>query len=145
MSLNKRDQKIISMLFKVAETVEPVSAARIAAAVVYKNNVISIGVNAAKTDPFQKQYQKNPHSLYIHAEISAIKKALKVLSLDELSRATLYVARAKHKSSKKTNKDMVYGLAKPCCGCQKAIAEFDLKKVVYTTNKHGHFETIMLG
>lgn len=123
----KRNDVIYKILVRIAEDVAPVSNARIAAAIVYKGNVIAIGVNSNKSDPLQAKYSKNEHAIYLHAEISAIKKALKVMSPSELSKCELHIVRRKM-----TNGIFSDGLAKPCVGCQRAIDTYNIQRVYYT-------------
>ncbi len=111
--------------------------ARLSAAIVYKNRVISTGVNSLKSHPFQKKYGRNVESIYLHAEISAIKSALRCLDVDDLSDVDLYVCRMKRDGQ---NTDFQHGLAKPCDGCQRAIADFGIRNVYYTTNNPNEIE-----
>ena len=128
-----RHERILSLLDSVAETVEPVAAARIAAAIVYKKEVISIGTNRLKTDPFQSKFSSHIQAIYLHAENDAIKKALRVLSIEELAKSRLYISRSKFEEP--TKKTMIRGLARPCAGCMRAIAAFDIKHVCFTTEE----------
>lgn len=100
---------------------------KLAAAIVYKNKIISYGFNSKKSNPFQSRFSKNEHSIYLHAEVDAIKNALKKLSLEQLQKSTLIVARGKC-----INGELVHGLAKPCTGCQRAISTFGIPNVFYT-------------
>lgn len=124
---NRKNEIIYKILVRVAEDVAPVSSARIAAGIVYKGDIISIGVNSYKSDPLQARYSKNEHAIFLHAEISAIKKALKVIPSKELSKCELHVVRRKV-----TNGVFSDGLAKPCVGCQRAIDTYNIKRVYYT-------------
>lgn len=131
--MTKRDHKYINMLSKMAMDVAPVGAARIAAAIVYKNEIISVGTNRYKTHPFQARFGKNPESIYLHAEVNAIHNALKRIDIDKLSRSTLYIARMKKiKKGKSNSFEWVSGNVCPCVGCMRAIAEFGINKVFYT-------------
>jgi deoxycytidylate deaminase len=133
-----RHTKIFDVLFNLAQTIEPVGNARLAAAIVIKNEIVSFGINKRKTHPFQKKYGKNSDAIFLHAEIDAIKNSLKYIGTDELSRASLYVARAK-----KTGRHFMQGLAKPCeYGCCKAITAFNIRSVYYTTNTQGIYECL---
>ena len=123
--------KFLTLLSKVAVTVPPVANARLASAIVYKGDVVTIGVNRRKTHPFQAKYGKNSDSIYLHSETQAILLALKTLTLKELAKSTLYVCRMKYQDSSKQN--FVFGLSKPCIGCQRAIAEFGIRNVIYST------------
>ena len=116
-------------LFKLASSIEKVAGARIASSLVLKNTILSFGFNQRKTHPFQAKYGKNNESIYLHAEADAIKNALKCYSLEDLKNSVLYICR-----SKTMNKSIVTGLAKPCEGCMRAIANFNIKRVVYSTD-----------
>jgi deoxycytidylate deaminase len=106
------------------------SWAKVAACIVQKNSALKIGVNRKKSHPFQAKYARNKDSIYLHAETQAIVNALRFLSLDELLKTDLYICRMKN-----INGNMVYGLAKPCDGCMRAITEFGIKNVYFTTDE----------
>lgn len=115
---------------------EPVKSSRIAAALVYKREIISIGLCQMKSHTFQKIYRKNDCAIYLHSEVDAIKNAIKSrVDLDTISRSTLYIARQKMTSS---NGNWTQGLAKPCLGCEKCIKDYALKQVIYTLDNHGY-------
>lgn len=120
-------------LFEIALATPRVATAKIAAALVYKGRVYAYGVNTKKSNPFQKKYGMNEHSIYPHAEITAIKNGLRYFAVEELRHTTLLVCRVKwHEDIKMWG----MGLAKPCKGCQAAIAEFGIKKVFYSTDEN---------
>jgi len=123
--MNKKTERIFSVLEDVAAGIERVANARIAAAVVYKNNIVSVGTNQWKTHPFQAQHAHHEEAIYWHAENNAIHNALKRYSPDELSKSSIYVCRIDQRRRP--------CLAKPCDGCMKAITKFKLKSVVFTT------------
>ena len=125
---------IMAMLDKVAEALEPVSNARLAAAVVYKNDIIAIGVNQNKTHPFQRRFAKHEGAIYLHAEVDAIKNAMKHISLPDLAKSKLYISRIKYETGSLTK--LQRGLAKPCSGCSRAIATFNIKHVCFTTDNN---------
>lgn len=104
------------------------------AVIVYKNDVISLACNKSKSHPFQKRYSKASEAIFLHAEVAAIHNALKRVSLKELSKSTMYVCRVR---INKENKPF-FSYSKPCDGCMRAIAEFDIKNVMYT-NEKGEF------
>jgi len=135
-------KRYISILKTVAEDMAPVSNARLAAMVVYKNKIISVGVNQKKTHPFAAKYSKNPDAIYLHAETSAILAAKKKLTEIELSKSTLIVCRVKYDKQFNT----LFGLAKPCSGCEKCIDDHGIKTIIYTNDcEHGKlkYTTIM--
>lgn len=130
-----KHDKYFDILHKVAETVEPVARQRLAACLVYKNQIVSIGINKKKTHPFQQQYAKNEESIYLHAETDCIVNALRNINAVDLKKCTLYIKRIKKEDGNAT--DFVSGLAKPCSGCRRAIAQFDIKNVYYSLDNEG--------
>jgi deoxycytidylate deaminase len=116
-------------IFKIAQSVEPVRGARIAAAVVRRGRIISYGYNHMKSHPFQAKFCKNRHSVFFHAEVHAIKNALTSVDVEDISKCELYIVRAKRD---KANRKWITGMSKPCSGCQKCIDLFDLKSVYYS-------------
>lgn len=126
----------LDTLAKVASAVEKVAGAKLAACIVYKNKVISFGINQSKSHPFQLKYGSNKDAIYLHAETDAIHSALKHLSIEEFKKCTLYITRVKMSGKKEC-----WGLSKPCDGCTRAIAEFGIKKVYYTCDD-GSYKTL---
>ena len=135
----KVKKEILETLAKIAEANDD-SNIRFAAAIVRGNRIVSVGFNHKKSHPLQARFCKNEHAIFLHAEIAAIKNALKELSVEELSRTDLYITRVK--KPKSFSKKFVWGLAKPCCGCQRAIEEFGIRGVVYTTDENGAYEVM---
>lgn len=129
--ISKRDAHYINMCYTVARDLDRVAGARVVALLVFKN-ITAWGQNSGKTHPLQAQYGRNEEAIYLHAEIDAIRNMLRQLDPDDLKRCTMYVARAKYVDG--TKREMVFGEAKPCSGCQGAIKAFRIKKVVYTTD-----------
>ena len=122
---SKNQDKIVSLLKRVAETSDNIGNAKLAAGIYYRKNLVALGVNSAKTHPMQAKYSVIPGA-YVHAEMAAIINALKKISVEELKKSTLYVTRIK--------KDYSVGLSKPCAACQAAIFSFGIKTVFYTEN-----------
>ncbi len=116
-------------------TVTPVGRARLAAAIVVKNDIISVGHNRLKSHPFQARFGSNSDAIYLHAEIDAILSALRIINPEELSKAELYVARVKYADHHRNG--FTLGLSKPCIGCQRAIQEFGIKRVIYSLDENG--------
>lgn len=138
--MNHRDAKRIDEAFTIAQTVPRVASSRIFASLYYKSRLISSGFNSVKTHPMQKNYGKNPNSICLHAEVTAIKNALRTVDLDVLSKSVLYVARAKNLT--RFSKKFVWGMAKPCVGCQRCISDFSIKRTFYTTDEQGVFKCL---
>ena len=125
-------EKYISILAKMASSVEPVRKARLAAGIIIRNEIISFGINQLKSHPLQSKFGKNSDSIYLHAEIDAIKNALKLIDVNDLKKSSLYITRVKYDSWEKKN--LIYGLARPCLGCQRAIMTFQISKVIFTND-----------
>lgn len=132
LNVSNKDLRFIDAALAHAASSEKVAAARVSAVLVIKNRIIAFGTNRRKSHPFQAEYGKNKDSIFLHAETDCIKNALKRVDMEELRHATMYVARVK----KRDNQD-VWGMAKSCCGCTRAIVEYGIKRVVYTTDTMG--------
>lgn len=123
--------RIINSLFNDAAQVNPVANARVMSCLHHPADpVLYKGWNQFKTHPFQKKFAKNEHCIYLHAEVDSIVKYLRYNRAHTLPECTMVVVRAK---KDKSGGKWVHGLAKPCEGCQRAIAAFGIKNVVYTT------------
>lgn len=125
---NPKHAKFVDIALKIAEANDNFRTKH-AAIIVIRNRIVAVGVNNLKSDPLQAKYGKNKHAIWIHAEIHAIKNALKVVRVDELKKSCMYVVRYR--------KDGMIGLAKPCSGCERAIIAFGIKEVIYTNNEMG--------
>jgi len=97
------------------------------AVLAYRNRVVAVGQNSTKSHPLAAKYSKNEKAICLHAEIDAIKNALKVVDVEDLNKMTLYVARVKRTG--------LIGNAKPCNGCQRAIETFGIGSVVWTEDE----------
>ena len=133
--ISLKDEKFINTAFEIAKATDPVRGSRIGAVIVRKNRVIGVGFNHIKSHPMQKQYARNSEAIFFHAEIHAIKNALRKISVEDLKQCTLYIARAKKGDGHSNRRHWHYGEAKPCSGCANCINEFELKSVVYTTDE----------
>jgi len=123
--------RYLELLREDVKTQEPVRSSRIKAGLIYKNELLFVGTNRMKSHPFQKKFGKNEDAIYLHAEIDCIVNALRNdMSLDEISKSTMLVVR-----NKRQGKKWVDGIAKPCLGCQRAIAHFNIMNVIYTTDE----------
>jgi len=116
--------------------------AQIGAAVVYNDSVISIRFNTMKTSPFQKRFGKNPKAIHIHAETRAIKDGINSIGIDKLNKCALFILRLRYLDVEK--KQMIWGMAKPCSGCQSLITHFGIKRVFYSVNQpsRGNYEIL---
>lgn len=131
--MTKAIEKIIQKLKPIASEHTAVSMARVVAALVYKNRIMTIGYNSTKTHPFATKYAKNEHAIFIHAETDAIRKAKHFMTEQDIAKCTLVVVRVRTTNEEfPISKQEVFGMAKPCPGCQRCIEDFGIKRVVYT-------------
>ena len=136
--------KVMETLAKIAEDLDKNinrSGARLASAIIYKNQIISYGVNQNKSHPFHSQFSESDDAIYLHAETDAIKNALKRIPESELGKASLYVCRVKYDSNGR-GKKITWGLAKPCIGCRRAIATFGIRDVIYSNEGKGIYSLL---
>ena len=143
-SKTEMNTKIIEMLNRLAEDNPGIRNRqfKFGAGIVYRGNLIATGVNSYKTHPMMVQWGQNEDSICLHAEIDAIKNALRLITPSQLSRCDMYIVRVKRPYT--TAQTWVHGLAKPCVGCMRALLNFGLEKVYFTTNCHGHFDCVDL-
>lgn len=130
-------RRILNVLEQICLDRERTFFANVAAAIVYRRNIISIGVNTKKTDPLQKRFTHHHEAVFLHAELAAIKRAMAILRSDQLQNATLYVCRLK--ASGPQDHTATWGLAKPCRSCEAGIRKFGIKRVIYTTDMVGTY------
>ena len=123
------NKEILKTLTKVAAA-NPNPTEKFAAAIVFRNRIVSVGLNSMKSHPLAAKYGKNEYAIFLHSEVAAIKNALREVEVDHLTKCDLYIVRVKKEQPFARN--VIWGLAKPCIGCQRAIAEFGLKRVIYT-------------
>jgi len=104
---------------------------RMAAGLVYRRQIIAMGVNQMKTHPWMMEENGyRPGQMFIHAEIDAIRNALRNVTVDQLSKCSLHIVRVKRPHI--GAKTWIHGLAKPCPGCAKVITGFGIEKVFWT-------------
>lgn len=125
-----RHERRLNDLFNLARDHHPTDLASVVASIYISNRLVSYGFNSRKTHPLQYKFSKNSQAICIHAEIDAIRNALRIVPEPILSSATMYIARAKSPAPRKPKSLM--GLAKPCSGCARAIAAFGIRNVYYT-------------
>lgn len=116
--------EVTTLLQREALDVQPVRQARVVAALYKRNRLITIAPNLYKSHPLQRKFGKNEQAIFLHAEVNAIRIALREVDIEEFPQLTMYVGRVL--------KDTSLALAKPCVGCQKAIESFNIGTVYYT-------------
>ena len=127
----RKNDKILHELCLLAQDVVPVGSARIAAAIVYKRQIVGMGTNIRKSSPFQKRFGSNEEAIFGHAENVAARNAINRLgSVDFLRNSTLIVARMRIINGK-----WVRGRAYPCEGCSRMIEAYGIPRVVWTEDE----------
>lgn len=119
--------KIVEMLTRLAiENPGTRTRYKMAAGIVLKRHLISTGVNSYKTHPLMQSPGYHREQIYMHAEVDAIRNALRLISQDQLAKSTIYIVRVKRTRNSNTYQ---YGLAKPCQGCARMIASFGIERM----------------
>ena len=139
-----RDIKIMQFVRRVAIDNPGVhNRLKLAAAVVNKRDIISVGINVMRTHPIQKQFAKNIHAIYLHAEINAIVNSLNHIDKSDLRKSSLYVFRVKKDNDNLKNNHWVDGSSCPCEGCMAAINAFKIKRVIHSTENTGEYNEMI--
>ena len=115
---------------------------KLAAAVVYKNKVISIGFNQYKTHTLQKKFSRNDRCIYLHAEVHAIQRALRFLTEKEFRRSCIFVSRIKFREPGRP--EIISGIARPCEGCQKAMKFHKIPKAIYSLDDSENYGVLLI-
>lgn len=118
------NQKIFNMLIERSGDADIVKSSRHAAAVVYRGQVLSTGVNQRKTHPIMAKLQKNPERVFLHAEVDAIIRTINLHGVDILQDCAIYVLRT-------TKSGKVAG-SQPCQGCQQFIDSVGIQHVYWS-------------
>lgn len=123
----KKKLKRLKEALSLARSHNGFANARITAIIEKKNTIVAYGFNSGKSHPLQARFGDNPHKIFLHAEMDAIKNALKYGYKDDLEGSTVYVARVL--------KNGEPALAKPCKGCMTALKFFGVKEVYWSDNE----------
>ena len=103
---------------------------RLGAILVYKNNIVSVGMNSYKTHPI---LQKRTAWPFLHAEQHAIVRA----GVDNCEGLDLYVARVLKNNN--------LAMSRPCGICDKLIKEVGIKNIYYSDGgKHKFLPLVSL-
>lgn len=137
-------KKFIDKLINLSDDIEsdrPYGKLKMVAFLVYKNKILSFGVNSEKTSFYQYKMRRHANVddknfIYdkTHAEIAAIKKIHP--SFDDWSHVEILIC------SKK--KDNSFRLSRPCPICEKTIRDLGIKKVYYTNSYGGVTKEIFI-
>lgn len=139
-----RDNKIMQFTRRLAIDNPGVNnRMKLAASLVIKRDVISVGVNVMRSHPVQKKFGKNDNAIFLHAEINAIVNSLNHVDKDDLRKADLYVYRVKKDTNDPKRTHWVDGLSCPCEGCMSAIDSFNIRRVIHSTDVNNEFEELV--
>ena len=104
-----------------------------AAGITYRKHLIATGVNQMKTHPLMMGQGYRTDQLFMHAEVDAIRNALRLITPAQLAECDIHIVRVKRPHS--GSKRWVHGLAKPCPGCARMIASFGISTVHWTQDE----------
>ena len=132
--LENTNPRVVEMLARLAiENPGTRTRYKMAAGIVYRRHLVATGVNSYKTHPLMASPGYHSEQIYMHAEVDAIRNALRVISQDQLAKSSIYVVRVKQQ---REGGDYVLGLAKPCEGCARMIASFGIENVWWSQDLH---------
>ena len=123
MTFKSENRKIFDLLFETAKSSE-FEQHRHASAIIYKNNVLAVGINKAKSHPLQKKFSESDDRIQLHSEIDAIVQVINNHGAAILNDCSLYNLRLTRGGN--------IGISKPCESCQKAINAFGIERVYWT-------------
>lgn len=118
-----KNDKLFSLLFDAAQTADLIQSSRHASAIVYKKQVLAVGINSRKTHPLSCRFN-GPDKPCLHSELDAIIQVINQHGPEILKRCSLWNLRI--------TKGGKIGSSKPCVGCERAIKAFGIARVYWT-------------
>lgn len=118
---------MLNEAIKLAKLNPVIGLPRMSAIIAKRTRVIGWGWNSYKTDPLMYRFSDHDLKNCLHAELAAIKDALRHVNVDYLPQCSIHIARVL--------KDNSVALAAPCGICREALSAFGIVKVEYTKNK----------
>lgn len=119
----------------------PFKRIKIAAVVVYKKDILSVGYNSYKTNPLMKELDKERydveetyhcHCHSLHAEVSALLK-IRNMSID-FKKVVVYTYRE--------SSDGKMRMSRPCKSCYRYIIDLGIRRICYST-EYGYVEEVL--
>ena len=104
-----------------------------AAGIVYKRHLIATGTNQPKSHPLMLTQGYRDDQRYRHAEVDAIRNALRLITAEQLKQCEIHVVRVKRPYG--GSNSWVHGLAKPCAGCANVIENYGIEKIHWTEDE----------
>jgi deoxycytidylate deaminase len=119
--------RVIKMLTRLAiENPGTRTRYKMSAGIVHRRDLVSTGVNSYKSHPLMTGPGYNSEQIFMHAEVDAVRNALRLINQNDLSECAIYVVRVKRS---RDLKGWQYGMARPCRGCTRMIASFGIDSV----------------
>lgn len=141
--MTKRDRYFLNLATKQALSAPGAGGAYLGAVLVVKGRLLSFGANKLKSHPLQAEFAKHEEAIFLHAETDAIFNALRQMSMEELcsARTMLYLVRVKRRN--RLDSPFVRAMSKPCKGCLRAIAKYNINRILYTIDETNVVEILM--
>ena len=133
--LLKMEKAKINLFFDMARSVAMQSNSykcHLGCVAIYRGKVIVSGYNSEKTHPMQMKYNKyRKNKIFKDGFLPTLHSEMKMLI--ELKKYDINFKKVKV-FVYRIRKDQDFGMARPCPACMKAIKDFGIKKIYYTTN-----------
>lgn len=114
------EKSYIRTLQNIAKNLDNGLRCKHAAMLVVNGKIISMGVNKAKSDPFQKANSRLPNMSWTHAEVDTLKGVRGCMK-----RATIFVVRTDDKGN--------FMESCPCLGCRGLINKMKIPRIIHST------------
>ncbi len=127
--------KMLEQLYEYALEDTGVKRYYLAAALVQKKGILSLGWNSySKSHPLQKKFAENEDAIFLHAEIDAFRR-YKRYNKEIPDNITVYVCHA--------GKDD-WRLARPCKSCMGALQYYGVERVIFSRDGRGNYTCLTL-
>lgn len=131
--IDRPNQRVIDMLTRLAiENPGIKTRYKMSAGIVYRRHLVATGVNSYKSHPLMTGPGYKSEQIFMHAEVDAIRNALRLVDQQTLSQCAVYVLRVKRS---RDQQGWQLGTAKPCQGCTRVIASFGIERAWWSHNQ----------
>jgi len=131
--IEQPNSRVIRMLSRLAiENPGTRTRYKMSAGIVYRRDLVATGVNSYKSHPLMTGPGYNSEQIFMHAEVDAVRNALRLIDQNDLSQCAIYVVRVKRSQDLRR---WQYGMAKPCKGCARVIASFGIDSVWWSRDQ----------
>lgn len=128
--------KLLRSLVRIYDDIysgSPYERLKVVSFLIYKGKIVNFGVNSEKTSPMQKFYRKKTSLATIpnfidkeHSEINLLRRTY--FGEFDMRRVELVVISKRN--------DGNFRLARPCCTCMRAVKDYGIQNIYYTTNEN---------